>query len=104
MAIIQVRVDDEESQELEELAKKLGISKSELVRQLITRGKKGLLFDFAFARLMKNEISLCRAAVEAQLPITDFVKLAAERGYVYFKYDADELKRDVRSLKGLLEE
>ncbi|MGC9781236.1 MAG: ribbon-helix-helix protein, CopG family [Candidatus Heimdallarchaeota archaeon] len=103
MTIVQVRVDDEESKELDALAKKLGISKSELIRKIIKRGKKGLLFDFHFERLIKNEISLTRAAAEAGLSVVEFVTLAKERGFTYFSYDSSELQRDIQTLEGKLE-
>lgn len=103
MTIVQVRVDDEESKELDELAKKIGISKSELIRKMIKLGKKDILFDFCFDRLIKNEISLTRAAAEADLSIVEFIILAKERGFTYFRYDSGELQRDIQTLEGKLE-
>jgi len=103
MTIVQVRVDDEESKELDELAKKLGISKSELIRKIIKLGKKDILFDFYYNRLTKNEISLARAAAEVGLSVVEFIALAKERGFTYFRYDSSELQRDIQTLEGKLE-
>ena len=100
MATVQVRIDDEENKNLDDLAKKLGITKSELIRKIIKRGKKGLLFDVFFEKLTKKEISLSRAAVEAGLSIPEFMELAAKRGFTYFDYDPEELERDLDSLDG----
>ena len=100
MATVQVRIDDEENKNLDELAKKLGITKSELLRKIIKRGKKGLLFDVYFEKLTKNEISLSRAAAESDLSILEFMELAEKRGYTYFHYDPEELERDLDSLDG----
>ncbi len=97
ITVVQVRIDENESKELDALAKKLGISKSELIRELIKLGKKALLFNFSFDRLIKKEISLARAAAEASMSIVEFVALAKERGYTYFSYDSNELQRDIHS-------
>jgi len=104
MATVQVRIDDEENKSLDELAAKLGITKSELLRKIIQRGKKGLLFDMYFEKLTKNEISLSRAAAEVGLSIPEFMELAIKRGYTYFQYDPEELNRDRNSLNGKLDE
>ena len=104
MATVQVRIDDEENKNLEDLAKKLSITKSELLRKIIKRGKKGLLFDVYFEKLTKKEISLSRAAAEAGLSIPEFMDYAEKRGYTYFHYDPDELSRDMDSLSGKLTE
>ncbi len=102
MTIVQVRVNDEESKELDALAKKFGISKSELVRKILKRGKKGLLFDYYFNRLINNEISLTYAAAGSKLSIVEFLNLAEERGYTYFRYGTSELQRDIHSIEGIL--
>ena len=99
MATVQVRIDDEENKDLDELAKKLEITKSELLRKIIKRGKKGLLFDVYFEKLTKKEISVSRAAVEADLSIPEFMEMARKRGYTYFQYDPEELDRDLESLE-----
>ena len=104
LATIEFELNDEESRELDTLAKQLGLSKSELLRKLISLGKKDLLFEAAFTRLLNKEFSLSRATLAAQMPIVEFTRRAAERGYTYFNYSSEELERDVASLKGLLEE
>ena len=103
MTIVQVRVDDEESRELDELAEKLGISKSELIRKMIKIGKKELLFDFYYDLLIKKKISVAREAAEAGMSIIEFMTIAKERGFTYFRYDSDELQRDVQTVEGKLE-
>lgn len=103
MTIVQVRVDNDESKELDELAEKLGISKSELIRRMIKIGKKELLFDFYYDRLIKKEISVARAAAAAGMSIAEFMALAKERGFTYFRYDSDDLQRDLQTLEGKLE-
>ena len=104
MATVQVRIDDDENKDLDELAKKLEISKSELLRKIIKRGKKGLLFDVYFEKLTKMEISLSRAAAEAGLSIPEFMEYAKKRGFSYFHYDPEEIERDLNSLDGKISE
>lgn len=99
MATVQVRIDDEENKDLDELAKKLEITKSELLRKIIKRGKKGLLFDVYFEKLTKKEISVSRAAIEADLSIPEFMEMARKRGYTYFQYEPEELDRDLDALE-----
>ncbi len=100
MATVQVRIDDDENKRLDEIGKKLGISKSELLRRIIQRGKKELLFDTYFEKLTKKEISLSYAAVESGLSIPEFIEMAENRGYTYFNYSSEELERDLSSLDG----
>jgi predicted HTH domain antitoxin len=99
MTIVQVRVDDDEAKELDDLAEKLGISKLELIRRMIKIGKKELLFDFYYDRLIKKEISLAQAAAATGMSIVEFIALAKERGFTYFCYDSDDLHRDLQTLK-----
>jgi len=103
MTIVQVRVDDKESKELDELAEKIGISKSDLIRKMIKIGKKQLLFDFYYDRLTRKEISVARAAAAAGMSIVEFMSIAKERGFTYFRYNSDELLRDIQTLDGKLE-
>ncbi|MFW9923989.1 MAG: UPF0175 family protein, partial [Candidatus Thorarchaeota archaeon] len=103
MAIVQVRVDDAESKELDDLAELLGISKSDLIRKMIKIGKKELLFEYYYDRLLKKELSLARAAAATGMSIVEFLALAKDRGFVYFQYDEDELHRDLKALEGKLE-
>ena len=61
-----------------------------------------MLFDYYFERLINNEISLTQATIEANLSVVEFLNLAEERGYTYFRYDSSELQRDIQSLEGSL--
>jgi predicted HTH domain antitoxin len=94
MKNLQVRVDDEEIDDLDELAEEMKLSRSELARSALREGVRRLRAEKALARYLDLEFTLSRAAHYAGVTIREMAELAAARGIPFFRYSLDELRRD----------
>jgi predicted HTH domain antitoxin len=94
MKNLQVRVDDEEIDDLDELAEEMKLSRSELARSALREGVRRLRAEKALARYLDLEFTLSRAAYYAGVTIREMAELAAARGIPFFRYSLDELRRD----------
>ncbi len=94
MKNLQVRVDDEEIEDLDELAKEMRLSRSELARSALREGVRRLRKEKALARYLNLEFTLSRAAAYAGVTIHEMAELAAARGIPFFRYSLEELRRD----------
>lgn len=94
MRNLQVRVDDEEIGDLDELAKEMRLSRSELARSALREGVRRLRMEKAFGRYLNLEFTLSRAASYAGVPIREMADLAAAKGIPFFRISLDELRRD----------
>jgi len=94
MKNLQVRVDDEEIEELDELADEMRLSRSELARSALRDGLRRLRMEKALTRYLNLEFTLSRAAQYAGVSIRDMADLASARGIPFFRYSLEELRRD----------
>ncbi len=94
MRNLQVRVDDEEIDDLDELAEEMRLSRSELARSALREGVRRLRTEKALARYLNLEFTLSRAARSAGVTIREMAELAAAKGIPFFRYSLDELRRD----------
>jgi predicted HTH domain antitoxin len=94
MRNLQVRVDDEEIDDLDELAEEMRLSRSELARSALREGVRRLRAEKALARYLNLEFTLSRAARYAGVTIREMAELAAAKGIPFFRYSLDELRRD----------
>ena len=94
MRNLQVRVDDQEIDELDELAEEMRLSRSELARTALREGVRRLRADKALTRYLNLEFTLARAAQHAGVTIREMADLAAAKGIPFFRYSLDELQRD----------
>ncbi len=94
MRNLQVRVDDEEIDDLDELAAEMRLSRSELARSALREGVRRLRTEKALARYLNLEFTLSRAARSAGVTIREMAELAAAKGIPFFRYSLDELRRD----------
>jgi predicted HTH domain antitoxin len=94
MKNLQVRVDDEEIDDLDELAEEMRLSRSELARSAIREGVRRLRAEQALSHYLNMEYSLSRAAQHAGVSIREMADLASSRGIPFFRYSLDELRRD----------
>lgn len=100
MKNLQVRVDDEEIEDLDALAQEMRLSRSEIARSAIREGVRRLRMEKALGRYLNLEVTLSGAARYAGVPIRDFADLAAARGIPFFRISLDELRRDRERAKG----
>ena len=94
MRNLQVRVDDEEIDDLDELAEEMSLSRSELARSALREGVRRLRTEKALSRYLNLEFTLSRAARYAGVTIREMAELAAAKGIPFFRYSLDELRRD----------
>ena len=94
MRNLQVRVDDEEIDDLDELAKEMRLSRSELARSALREGILRLRMEKALVRYLNLEYTLSRAARYAGVPIREMADLAAAKGIPFFRISLEELRRD----------
>ncbi len=94
MRNLQVRVDDDEIDELDELAEEMRLSRSELARSALREGVRKLRMEKALARYLNLEFTLSRAAQYAGVTIQEMAAAARDRGIPYFRDSLEELRRD----------
>jgi predicted HTH domain antitoxin len=94
MKNLQVRVDEDEIEDLDELAEEMHLSRSELARSALQQGVRRLRMEKALAGYLNMEFTLSRAATYAGVPIREMADLAAAKGIPFFRISLDELRRD----------
>jgi len=70
------------------------MKESKRVRKLLIKAVKEKLTEMAFEKCSKRIVSLGRAAELAKIPLSDFMKIAAERK-MPINYSVEFLKRDL---------
>jgi len=68
MKNLQVRVDEDEIEDLDELAQEMRLSRSEIARSALRAGVRRLRTEKALARYLNLEFTLSRAAQYAGVP------------------------------------
>ena len=94
MGNLQVRVDEEEIEDLDRLAEDMGLSRSEIARSALREGMRRLRKEKALGRYLNLEFTLSRAARFAGVTIQEMAEIARERGIPFFRYSLDEMRRD----------
>ncbi len=94
MKNLQVRVDEEEIEELDGLAEDLRLSRSEIARSALREGMRKLRTEKAISRYLNLEFTLSRAAQYAGVTIQEMAAVASVRGIPFFRYSLEELRRD----------
>src|SRR3970040_748421 len=94
MKNLQVRVDEDEIGELEELAGDMRLSRSEIARSALREGLRKLRMERALNRYLNLEFSLSRAALYSGVTLHEMAAIASARGIPFFRYSIEELKRD----------
>ena len=94
MKNLQVRVDEEDLRNLDDLAEDLSSSRSDVARSALREGVKRLRVERALTRYLNHEFTLSRAAEYTGLGIYEMSQLAADRGIPFFRYSVEELERD----------
>ena len=94
MRNLQVRVGEEEIDELDGLAEDLRLSRSEVARSALREGVRKLRMERAIGRYLNLEFTLSRAAQYAGVTIQEMAAVASARGIPFFRYSLEELRRD----------
>lgn len=99
MANVQVRLSDKAVRELDNLGKKLGSSRSEVIRRAVERGLSNLKAELALKNYVENRVTLCKAAVSSGLSIREFANYASQKGIPFMRYGEEEAKGDLERLR-----
>ena len=94
MRNLQVRLDEEDLEELDELAGDEGLSRSDVARSALREGVRKLRMERALNRYLNLEFTLTRAALYAGVTIREMAKAAGDRGIPFFRYSVEQLGRD----------
>ncbi len=103
MESMQVRIDEKDMWSLEELARMLHSSRSEIVRKVMEEGIKELRMKIAMEKYIDDEFSLCRAAEFSGVSIQQMARYLAERSILFFKQSIEETERDAREAQSWLQ-
>ncbi|MDP4039313.1 MAG: UPF0175 family protein [Candidatus Pacearchaeota archaeon] len=93
---IGTRISKDILKDIEYLAKEEKTDKSKIMRELLDLAVKNKLFEIALEKYFKREISFGRAAELSRLPLSDFMKMAAEKK-VSLNYSIVSLENDFKS-------
>lgn len=102
MSNLQVRLGDDDTEELDALARDLGLTRSEVARRALAEGMKRLRMERALVRYVNGEITLARAAQDAGVTIGEMADVTADRGIPYFRYRPEELRADMERAKRIV--
>ncbi len=94
---IGTRLPEDVVKNIEYVAEEEKVDKSSLIRKLIAVAIKERLIDLAMEKYSKREISLGKAAKLAQLPLADFMVIAAKRK-IPMNYSVEWLKEDIKAV------
>lgn len=95
MESVQIRIDEKNMKDLNELAQMLSSSRSEIIRRIIEGGIRELRMKIAMEKYIDEEFSLCRAAEFSNVSIQQMARYLAQRGIPFFKQSIEESEKDV---------
>jgi predicted HTH domain antitoxin len=95
MESVQIRIDEKNMKNLNELAQMLSSSRSEVIRRIIDGGIKELRMKIAMEKYIDEEFSLCRAAEFSNVSIQQMARYLSQRGIPFFKQSIEESEKDV---------
>src|SRR5256885_9701755 len=90
MKNLQVRVGEDEVNEIDRLADDLNLSRSETARSALREGMRKLQMDRALARYLNLEFTLSRAAQSARVTIHEMARAASERWIPFYRYSLED--------------
>ncbi len=102
MESMQVRIDEKNLKALNELARTLSSSRSEVIRRVIDGGIRELRMKIALEKYIDDEFSLCRAAEFSGVSIQQMAKYLSQRGIPFFKQSIEETEREAKEAQSWL--
>ena len=96
MESVQIRIDEKNMKNLNELAQMLSSSRSEVIRKIIDGGIRELRMKIAMEKYIDEEFSLCRAAEFSNVSIQQMARYLSQRGIPFFKQSIEESEKDVK--------
>jgi predicted HTH domain antitoxin len=102
MESLQIRIDERNMKNLNELSQMLSSSRSEVVRRIIEGGIREMRMKIAMEKYIDDEFSLCRAAEFSGVSIQQMARYLTQRGIPFFKQAVEESEKDVREAQSWL--
>jgi predicted DNA-binding protein len=96
--VTSVRIPPEDLERLDQLAKRLKIDRSSLLRRAIDAGVREVLVDDAVARYQKGEVSAWYGASSSGVNLWQFLDEMKARG-VPFRTDEELLEKQLEELR-----
>ncbi len=90
---VSVRIDGEDLLEIENISKVEKKSKSNVLRDILDIGIKEKKLEIAIKKFKNNEVTVTKAAEIANLPLTVFMDVLAEKK-ISFHYTIKELEEE----------
>lgn len=97
MESLQVRIEEKDKKELNELASMLGTSRSEILRRVIDRGLKNMRMKIAMEKVLEREFSVGKAAEFSGVSLHRMAKYLTDMGISYFRQSTQEAEEDART-------
>lgn len=91
---VSTRIDQEQLEALDRLAKVLGVQRADLLRQVVARGLDEVRLEAALEAYASQRVSLGRAAEAAGRSLPDLLDAMARRGMT-IHYDRRDLDEDL---------
>ena len=91
---LSTRVSAEDAREVDELAERLGLDRSALLKQVIRQGLREIRLEEAGKAYRQRRISLSRAAELARLGVRDLL-LRLSAASLVLSYGVDDLEDDL---------
>ena len=96
-ATLSTRLSEEESRDLEELARESGLDRANLMKLLLRTGMRRMKMDLAAAAYAEERATLSRAAEMAGVSAGEFLARMPDRR-LELTYDTPELEKDLQTL------
>ena len=94
MKVVTVRVPDDVLEKIEEIAKKEGRERSEVIRELIRIGLRDKLIEEALRMYKEGKVSMWKAAKIAGLSLWELIEILKEKG-IEIQYSIRDLEVDL---------
>ena len=94
MKVLTLRVPEDVLEKINEIAKREGKERSEVIRELLKIGLRDKLIEDALKAYKEGKISMWKAAKTAGLSLWEFIEILKEKG-VEIQYGLRELEEDL---------
>jgi len=94
MRVLTLRVPEDLLERIDEIAKREGKERSEVIRELLRIGLRDKLIEDALKAYREGKVSMWKAAKIAGLSLWEFVEILKEKG-VEIQYGLRELEEDI---------
>lgn len=92
-----IRMDEDLLKKLDRISEEENLDRSTLVRKLLGKGYESFLKERAAEKYKRGEITLSKAAEEANITLWEMEEFLIKSGYIS-KYSIKDLKQEITNL------